>query len=242
MGELDDKVVIVTGSTRGIGRGVAQRFAAEGATLVLNGTRTADVEAAATELGAHPDACDLGDPGQAAGLVRRTVERFGTIDVLINNAAIALDNYITGVTDERWQKVIDVNLTGAFVTLREATRTMKAQQSGCIVNVISWAGTNGSIGQIAYSASKAGLVGVTKTAAKELAPFGIRVNALSPAVPTDMTSQMSEELLEEARLRVPMQRFGLMDEIVEGALWLASDRSSYTTGTILCVDGGLHLG
>ena len=241
MGELDGQVVIVTGSTRGIGRGVAARFAAEGAQVVVNGTRQHDVEAVAAELGAHPEPCDLSDTDQAAAMVARTVDRFGRLDVLVNNAAVALDNFITGATDERWKRVLDVNLTGAFITLREATKTMKQQGSGSVVNMVSWAGTNGSIGQVAYSASKAGLVGVTKAAAKELGPFGVRVNALSPAVPTDMTGQMSDELLEEARQRIPLQRFGMMNEAVEAALWLASSRSSYTTGTVLFVDGGLHL-
>jgi 3-oxoacyl-[acyl-carrier protein] reductase len=241
MGELDSKVAIVTGSTRGIGRGIAGRFAAEGATLIVSGTQSANVEAVAAELGAHGDACDLGDAEQAAGLVNRTVERFGRVDVLVNNAGIALDNYVTGVTDERWQKVLDVNLTGGFVTLREATKSMKRQGGGSIINVISWAGTNGNVGQVAYSASKAGMIGVTKTAAKELGAFGIRVNALAPATPTDMTSQMTPEDLEAAAQSTPLQRHGTIAEVAEGALWLASDRSSYTTGIVLCIDGGLHL-
>ncbi|MGI9611478.1 MAG: SDR family NAD(P)-dependent oxidoreductase [Acidimicrobiales bacterium] len=241
MGELDGQVAIVTGSTRGIGRGIAERFVAEGAQVVVNGTSRDPVLAIAAELDAHPEPCDLGDPAQAAAMVANTAERFGRLDIVVNNAGLALDNYITGATDERWQRVLDVNLTGAFVVLREATRTMKAQRNGSVVNVVSWAGTNGNIGQVAYSASKAGLIGVTKTAAKELAPFGVRVNALSPQVPTDMTGQLSDEQLEDARLAIPMQRFGAMSEVVEGALWLASSRSSFTTGTILPIDGGLHL-
>jgi 3-oxoacyl-[acyl-carrier protein] reductase len=242
MGELQDKVALVTGSTRGLGRAIAERFAAEGATVVISGRDPGVTEKVAASLpGAIPLAADLGQPEECARLVDATVEARGRIDIVVNNAGVAVDNYILGVTQPRWQQVMDVNLSGAFYVLQAAARHMRRDGGGSIVNVISWAGLRGNIGQIAYSASKAGLVGVTITAAKELAPFGIRVNALSPAVESDMTAQMRDELFEEARARIPLGRLGRPEEIAEGALFLAGDRSSFITGQVLNLDGGMHL-
>jgi 3-oxoacyl-[acyl-carrier protein] reductase len=225
-----------------LGRAIAERFSAAGATVVVNG-RDAETTAkiAASLPGAIALAADLTDPAEGGRLIDATVVATGRLDIVVNNAGVAVDNFITGVTHSRWQQVLDVNLSGAFFVLQAAARHMKANGGGSIVNVISWAGLRGNVGQIAYSASKAGLVGVTITAAKELAPFGIRVNALSPSAESDMTAQMSSELLEEARSRIPLGRFGQPEEIAEGALFLASPRSSYITGQVLNVDGGLHL-
>lgn len=242
-GALDGKVCLITGSTRGIGRAMAERFVAEGATVVINGRAETDCKAVAGELGdrAVPVAGDVAIPAEVAGMVEQTLAAAGRLDVLVNNAGIARDNFVTRVTDDDWAAVLGVNLSGAFYAVRSVVPVMKEQGGGSIINVVSWAGLRGNVGQAAYSASKAGLMGLTLTCAKELAKFQIRVNALAPMVPTDMTEQMTDAIVEKALKRVPLHRFGTGREVAEAALYLASDRSSYTTGQVINVDGGVHL-
>ncbi len=241
MGELDGKTAIVTGSTRGIGRAIAERFAGEGASVVVHGRDPAVCAAVAATLpNAIGHACDIALPGAADALVTATVAAFGGLDILVNNAGVAFDNFITGVSDERWAATLATNLSGPFAALRAATRVMK-HGGGVVLNVISWAGERGNVGQVAYSASKAGLQAVTLSAAKELGKFGIRVNSLSPAVPTDMTQVMTEGLQQAAAKRRPLKVGGSPADVAEGALFLCSNRSRFVTGDILHVDGGLHL-
>lgn len=242
-GALADQVAVVTGSTRGIGLAIARRFVAEGARVAVNGRDRDGCERAATELGdrARPAPGDVGDPRSVDALVEETAETWGRLDVLVNNAGVALDNYVTKVTDERWDRTLATNLSGAFYALRAVVPHMKSRGRGSIVNLVSWAGLRGNVGQVPYSAAKAGLVGMTLAAAKELAKFGIRVNALSPSVRTDMSTEMTDEMLERVVRRTPLHRLGTLDEVAEAALFLASDRSSFTTGDVLDVDGGLHL-
>ncbi|MDO8365021.1 MAG: glucose 1-dehydrogenase [Actinomycetota bacterium] len=240
--ELSGQVAIVTGSTRGLGRAIAERFAAEGASVVVHGRDAAlCAEVAASLPGAIAFAGDIGRPGTADALVAATVATFGRVDILVNNAGVALDNFITGVTDERWDATLATNLSGPFATLRAVTRVMKEQGGGVVLNVISWAGERGNVGQAAYSASKAGLHALTLSAAKELGKFGIRVNSLSPAAATDMTVTMDERLQKIADSRRPLKRKGTADDVAEGALFLVSDRSRFVTGDTLHVDGGMHL-
>lgn len=242
-GALTGKVCLVTGSTRGIGRAVAERFVAEGAAVAINGRKETDCKAVSEELGerAVPVAGDVADPVEVARMVDQTLETFGRLDVLVNNAGIARDNFVTRTSDDDWAAVLGVNLSGAFYAVRSVVPAMKEQGGGSIINVVSWAGLRGNVGQVAYSASKAGLLGLTLACAKELAKFQIRVNALAPMVPTEMTDQMTEAIYEKALKRVPLHRFGTAAEVAEAALFLASDRSSYTTGQVLNVDGGVHL-
>ncbi|MET0146962.1 MAG: SDR family NAD(P)-dependent oxidoreductase [Ilumatobacteraceae bacterium] len=242
MGELAWKVAIVTGSTRGIGRGIAERFAAEGATVVVHGRDEATCEEVAKTLpGASWFAGDIGAPGFADELVAHAVGRHGRLDILVNNAGAAIDNFITGVSDERWADTLATNLSGPFAAIRAAVRVMKTGGGGTIVNVVSWAGERGNVGQVAYSAAKAGLHAMTLTGAKELGKFAIRVNSLSPAVSTDMSGQMDPHLQAAAAKRKPLKITGLVSDVAEGALFLVSDRSRFVTGDVLHVDGGLHL-
>ena len=241
--ELEGRVAIVTGSTRGIGRAIAARFAAEGARVVVNGRSAEATASVAKEIGdeALAVAADVGKPADASRLVAETVDAFGRVDVLVNNAGVSLDNFVTKVTDERFDAVIQTNLAGPVYLVRAVVPHMKEHGGGAILNLLSWSGMRGNVGQAAYSASKAGLLGLTLSLAKELGKFGIRVNGLSPAVPTDMGAQMSPELQEKARRRRAIKIDGTPDDVAEGALFLVSDRARFTTGQVLHVDGGLHL-
>ncbi len=242
-GELEGRVTLVTGSTRGIGLGIAQRFAREGARVVVNGRKAADAERVAKQIGggAIGIAANVADPAEAQRLVSASLERLGRIDVLVNNAGVALDNFVTRVTDERWADVLGTNLSGPLYLIRGVVPEMREQGGGVILNLLSWSGLRGNVGQAAYAASKAGLHGLTLSLAKELGKFGIRVNGISPAVVTDMAVQMSEELQKKARSRRPLKIDGSPADVAEGALYLVSDRSRFTTGQVLHIDGGLHL-
>jgi 3-oxoacyl-[acyl-carrier protein] reductase len=241
-GELAGKVAVVTGSTRGIGRAIAERLTAAGARVVVHGrSAEACAEVAATIPGSTPFHGDVGAPGVPDELIAAAVERLGRLDILVNNAGVAIDNFFTGVTDERWAATMSTNLTGPFAAMRAAVRVMKAAEGGSIVNVISWAGERGNVGQAAYSAAKAGLHALTLSGAKELGKFGIRVNSISPAVPTDMGAQMDERLRKISNSRRPLKFSGEPADVAEAALFLVSDRARYITGDVLHVDGGLHL-
>jgi len=242
VGELAGSVAIVTGSTRGIGKAIAARLAQAGCRVVINGRAAAACEDVAAELhGAIAVAADLAVEGAPEQLVARTVEELGGLDILVNNAAVALDNFITGVTDERWAATLATNLTGPFAAMRAAVRVMKEAGGGTIVNVVSWSGERGNVGQAAYSASKAGLHALTLTGAKELGKFGIRVNSLSPAVSTEMGEQMDDRLRRIAASRRPLKLEGTVEDVAEAALFLVSDRARFITGDVVHVDGGLHL-
>jgi 3-oxoacyl-[acyl-carrier protein] reductase len=234
---------LVTGATRGIGRGVAAALATEGATVAVNGRTAEACKATAAELGPPAFAVpgDVGEAGVPDQLVGAVVDRCGRLDIVVNNAGVALDNFVTGITDDRWEQTVATNLTGPLYLIRAAVRPMKAQEGGVILNVTSWAGIRGNVGQAAYSASKAGLYGLTLTCAKELGKFGIRVNALAPAVPTDIGADMPDHLKAKAAGRRPLRVDGNVGDVAEAALFLVSDRSRFITGQLLNVDGGMHL-
>ena len=249
MSVLKDKVCLVTGSTRGIGRAIAERFVAEGGHVVAHGRSEQDATKVAAELEAGEGAAgqclgiaaDLTEAGAADELVAATLAWKGRLDVLVNNAGIARDRFVTKLTDEDWAACLQTNATAPFQLLRAAVPAMKDGGGGAVLNLVSWAGMRGNVGQAAYSASKGALYSLTLSLAKELGKFDIRVNALSPMVATEMTRAMPEKLREAAIKRVPLHRFGTMAEVAEGALYLCSDRASFTTGQVLNIDGGIHL-
>jgi 3-oxoacyl-[acyl-carrier protein] reductase len=229
MSLLQGKVAVVTGSTRGIGRAMAEAFAAEGARVVVNGRWVDDTAAAAAAIpGSLAVAGDMSDQSAIDNLVEQVRSQVGPIDILVNNAAISRRSAVTRVTDDEWYEVIRVNLTGPMFLTRAVVPVMKANGGGVILNVISGAGTDGSIGFSSYAASKGGLVGLTMTWAKELAGFGIRVNALSPSALTDMMRQLPPELLGpmEDRLATP-------EEVARVALFLVSDLGQAVRGQII---------
>lgn len=242
---LIGRLAVVTGSTRGIGHAIAARLAASGATVVITGRDEAAARSVAADLDGRATGygLDVRSSEDVQRVVAGVLDQHGRIDVLVNNAGIDRDAYITRVTDEMWSDVLDTNLTGAFRGIRAVVPTMKRQGRGVILNVLSWSGLKGNAGQAAYSASKAGLHGLTLTAAKELGRFGIRVNGLAPSMETDMVAEnLDPDRYEEYTRRRPLGRpWATAEEVAAAAHFLVSDQSSFTTGQLLHVDGGLHL-
>lgn len=243
-GRLSQKVAIVTGASRGIGRSVALALAAQGANVVVNYASSSaaaeEVVASITEAGGNAIAlqADVSKSEQVDALINRTLEKFGRIDVLVNNAGITRDTLLLRMKPEEWQAVIDLNLTGVFLCTRAVSKTMLKQRSGRIINISSVAGQMGNPGQANYSAAKAGVLGFTKTVAKELASRGITVNAVAPGfIETDMTSDLkADEILKY----IPLGRYGQPEEVAGMVRFLAADpAAAYITGQVFNVDGGM---
>ena len=244
---LEGRVAIVTGASRGIGRVVALSLAEAGASVVVSGRDAARVERAAKEMAA------LGAPvlGVVADVARRedvdrlvdsTRARFGRIDILVNNAGITRDALLVRMKDEDWDQVLSVNLRGAFLMTRAVGKVMMRQKGGRIINIASVAGTTGNAGQVNYSAAKAGLIGMTKAAARELAHWGILVNAVAPGlIDTDMSAAMPADSRDALIAQIPLKRVGNAREVAEVVRFLVGDGASYVTGQVIHVNGGLYM-
>jgi len=246
-GGLSGRVAIVTGGTRGIGRAIVRALAGDGVSVVLtgrDGTRVAEVarEVEATGGQVVGLVAEMGRGEDVQRVVTETHERFSRIDLLVNNAGITRDGLLVRMKDADWDEVLGVNLRAAFQATRAAARVMARQRAGRIVNIVSAAGAMGTAGQANYSAAKAGLIGLTKSAARELAHWGILVNAVAPGlVETDMTAGLSAEIRETYIAQIPLKRIGTPEEVAEVVRFLASDGASYITGQVIHVNGGLYM-
>ncbi len=245
---LEEKIAVVTGAARGIGRGIALALAREGAMVVVNYNGSADRAAEAVgEIEANGGKavaiqCDISDFEAAKDFYTAVVKEYGKIDILVNNAGITKDNLVMRMSEEEFQSVIQTNLAGTFHGVRFVSRFMMKQRYGRIINIASVSGVIGNMGQANYSASKAGVIGLTKAAAKELASRNITVNAVAPGfVETEMTDVLSDSVKEAAVASIPLGRFGKVEDIAEAVVFLASDRAKYITGQVLCVDGGIAM-
>ncbi|MFD2420433.1 SDR family oxidoreductase [Amycolatopsis pigmentata] len=229
----------MTGAARGIGLAVAQRFRQADAQVVMVDLDGAEVEAAADRIGAIGIGADVSDTTSVDGVVTAAVERTGRVDVLVNNAGLLRDRVLWKLTDDDWQHVLDVHTGGTFRFTRACVPHFRQQQYGRIVNVTSYTGLRGNRGQANYATAKAGIIGFTKTAAKELAGFGVTVNAVSPNAATRMTATIPEEKIPD--VLGPIARFAEPSEIATAVCFLASEEAGYITGTVLPVDGGLSI-
>ncbi len=242
MPELDGNVAIVTGASRGIGLAVARALAEGGARVacVARAGDRAREAAASLGAGAQGFACDVADPGACVTLVEEVEAALGPVDILVNNAGITRDNVLVRLKDEDWSEVLDTNLGGAFHTTRAVARGMMKRRGGRIVNVASVVGLTGNRGQANYAASKAGLVGFSKSVAQELASRGVLVNVVAPGfIETDMTAELGEEARSALFARIPLGRFGTPEDVAGVVRFLVGPAAAYVTGQVVVVDGGM---
>jgi len=245
--KFEGKVAIVTGAGRGIGQSIALSLAKEGAALVLCGRSPAPLEETAVAvraLGRRAEVVptDVGDGPSVDACMARVMELFGRVDILVNNAGVTRDKLLIRMSDDDWDEVLRINLKGAFLFSRAAAKTMMKQRSGTIIHITSIIGLIGNAGQCNYSASKAGLIAMTKSMAKELASRGVRVNAVAPGfIVSQMTDGLSEEVRGQMLANIPLGRFGAPEDIANCVTFLASDDAGYITGQVLSVNGGMAM-
>ena len=239
------KVAIVTGAGRGIGRSIATALAKDGYTLVLNyRSNRAELESFVSEIGAEATLVqgDVTSHSDAENLVKAAVETYGRLDLLINNAGITRDTLLLRMSEEDFDTVTETNLKGTFNCSKHAAKVMFKQRSGVIINISSVVGITGNIGQSNYAASKAGVIGFTKAAARELAPRGVRVNAVAPGfIATQMTDVIHEDIKKATLQNIPMGKFGEAEDVANVILFLASEKAKYITGQVIQVDGGMAM-
>ena len=243
---LEGKITLVTGASKGIGNAVAKKFAAQGANVAFTYLSSVEKgealekELAAMGIKAKGYRSDASDFAAAEQLINSVVEDFGGLDVLVNNAGITKDNLLMRMNEEMWDTVININLKSCFNTVKAATRILMKQKAGSIINMTSVVGIKGNAGQANYAASKSGIIGFTKSVALELGSRGIRCNAIAPGfIETEMTAVLDEKMVQSWRDAIPMKRGGTPDDVAEAAVFLASDMSTYVTGQVLQVDGGM---
>ena len=236
--DFSGQTVIVTGAGRGVGLAIARHFANSGATVVAVDMDGEVVDAAATEIGAVAVRADVADRAQVDRVVETAIDRTGRVDVMVNNAGILRDRRVWKLTEEDWSAVLGVHLTGTFNFTQACIPTFRANSYGRIVNVTSYTGLHGNVGQANYAAAKAGIIGFTKTVAKELAAFGVTVNAISPNAETRMIESIPSEVRGGIEATIPLGRFGDPAEMAAAVAFLASAEAGYVTGVVLPVDGG----
>lgn len=245
---LKNKIALITGAGRGIGRAIAIALAKEGAEVVINYNgseeRAKEVKQTIEENGGKASIykCNVSDFAACEAMTKDIVKEYGHLDILVNNAGITKDGLIMKMKEEDFDSVLNVNLKGTFNTIRHSARQMLKQRSGKIINISSVSGILGNVGQANYAASKAGVIGLTKTMARELGSRGITVNAIAPGfVDTEMTEVLSEEIRENACKQIILGRFGKPEDIANTAVFLASDKADYITGQVISVDGGMNV-
>ena len=245
IGMLEGKTAIVTGASRGIGAAIAHRLCEVGANVVICSRSTESVSQTANVLKdngytVHAMAADISQKADVEALIEETLEKFSQIDILVNNAGITRDMLLMRLKDEDWDAVIQTNLTGTMYCSRAVLRPMIRQKSGRIINISSVIGLMGNAGQASYAAAKAGILGLTKTTAKEVSTRGITVNAIAPGfITTDMTAKIPEEFQKKLLELIPLQNFGIPEDVADAVCFLASDAARYITGQTLQVDGGM---
>lgn len=245
---LEGKVAVVTGAGRGIGRAIALRLAAEGAAVIVNyngsAKRAEETVNEITENGGRAEAiqCSVSDYESVAAMMDGIIKKYGSIDILVNNAGITKDNLLMKMSEEEFDAVIDTNLKGVFNCMKHVARQMIKQRGGRIINISSVSGVLGNAGQANYCAAKAGVIGLTKSFAREVASRGITVNAVAPGfIETEMTEVLSDAVKAGATEQIPMKHFGTTEDIAAAAAFLASGQAGYITGQVICVDGGMAM-
>ncbi|MCE4048347.1 MULTISPECIES: 3-oxoacyl-[acyl-carrier-protein] reductase [Bacillaceae] len=246
--KLDGKTALVTGGSRGIGRAIALKLAKEGANVAVNYAGSAalanEVVEEIKQLGKDAIAiqCDVSNGESVAEMIKETIAHFGSLDILVNNAGITRDNLLMRMKESEWDDVINTNLKGVFHCTKGVTRQMMKQRKGRIINITSIVGVTGNPGQANYVAAKAGVIGLTKTTAKELAARNITVNAVAPGfITTDMTDKLPEDVKNAMLSQIPLAKFGDPDDIANAVVFLASDESGYITGQTIHIDGGMYM-
>ena len=245
MFDLSGKVALITGASRGIGHSISIVLAQNGAHVICVSRNINDVQSVADKITnqkfvASAASCDISSTHNVTELVKDIIEKHGRIDILINNAGIASDNLLMRMSEDDWDNVLNVNLKAAFTAIKAASRTMIKQRSGRIINISSVVGLMGNAGQVNYAASKAGLIGMTKSVAREFASRGITANCIAPGyIETEMTNKLKDEVKSSLNEQIPLGRIGNVEDIAYAVAFLASDEASYITGQTLAVDGGM---